>query len=57
MFNEINYERRQGFFHGEKVGFEETWGKYHEKYKAVLGVKAQAVMQKKDQGGTLPSFC
>jgi|GEM_PF-6712058 len=52
LFNEINHERRQGFFHGEKVGFEETWGKYYEKYKAVLGVKAQAVMQKKDQGGT-----
>ena len=22
LFNEINYERRQQFFHGEKVGFE-----------------------------------
>jgi len=42
---------------GEKVGFEETLGKYYEKYKAVLGVKTQAAMQKKDQGGTLLSLC
>ena len=49
LFNEINYERRQQFFHREKVGFEETWDKYCEKYKGVLGVNAQAVMQKKDE--------
>jgi len=24
LFNEVNYERRQQFFHGEKVGFKET---------------------------------
>jgi len=49
LFNEINYERRQQFFHGEKVGFEETWHKYYEKYKGVLGVNAQAVMQKNNE--------
>jgi len=49
LFNELNYERRQQFFHGEKVGFEETWDKCYEKYKGVLGVNAQAVMQKKDE--------
>jgi len=49
LFNEINYERRQQFFHGEKVSFEETWDKCYEKYKGVLGVNAQAVMQKNNE--------
>jgi len=49
LFNEINYERRQQFFHGEKVDFKETWDKYYEKYKGVLGVNAQAVMQKNNE--------
>ena len=49
LFNEINYERRQQFFHAEKVGFEETWHKYYEKYKGVLGVNAQALMQKNNE--------
>jgi len=49
LFNEINYERRQQFFHGEKVGFEETWDKYYEKYKGLLGVNAQAIMQKNNE--------
>ena len=39
LFNEINYERRQQFFRGEKVDFEGTWGKCYEKYKEELGVK------------------
>jgi len=49
LFNEVNYERRQRFFRGEKVSFEETWDKYYEKYKGVLGVNAQAVMQKNNE--------
>jgi len=49
LFNEINCERRQQFFNGEKVGFEETWDKYYEKYKGALGVNAQAVMQKNNE--------
>jgi len=49
LFNEVNYERRQQFFHGEKVDFEGTWDKYYEKYKSVLGVNAQAVMQKNNE--------
>jgi len=49
LFNEVNYERGQQFFHGEKVDFKETWDKCYEKYKGVLGVNAQAVMQKKDE--------
>jgi len=49
LFNEINYERRQQFFHGEKVDFKETWGKYYDKYKGLLGVNAQAVMQKNNE--------
>ena len=49
LFNEINYERRQQFFNGEKVGFKETWDKYYEKYKGALGVNAQAVMQKNNE--------
>ncbi|MFP3313757.1 MAG: transposase [Thermocladium sp.] len=49
LFNEINYERRQQFFRGEKVDFEGTWGKCYEKYKEELGVNAQAVMQKNNE--------
>ncbi|MFP3220618.1 MAG: transposase [Candidatus Marsarchaeota archaeon] len=49
LFNEINYERRQQFFHGEKVDFKETWDKCYEKYKGMLGVNAQAVMQKDNE--------
>ncbi|MFP3298619.1 MAG: transposase [Thermocladium sp.] len=49
LFNEINYERRQQFFRGEKVDFEGTWGKCYEKHKEELGVNAQAVMQKNNE--------
>jgi len=49
LFNEINYERRQQFFRGEKVDFEGTWDKCYEKYKEELGVNAQAVMQKNNE--------
>jgi len=49
LFNEVNYERRQQFFRGEKVDFEGTWDKYYEKYKSVLGVNAQAVLQKNNE--------
>jgi len=40
LFNELNYERRQQFFRGEKVDFEGTWDKCYEKYKEELGVNA-----------------
>ena len=36
LFNEINYERRQQFFRGEKVDFDGTWDKCYEKYKDCL---------------------
>jgi putative transposase len=40
LFNEVNYERRQQFFRGEKVDLEGTWDKYYERYKGALGVNA-----------------
>jgi len=49
LFNEVNYERRQQFFRGEKVDFEGTWDKCYEKYKEELGVNAQAIMQKNNE--------
>jgi putative transposase len=49
LFNELNYERRQQFFHGGRVDFKTTWDKYYEKYKGLLGVNAQAVMQKNNE--------
>jgi putative transposase len=49
LWNELNYERRQQFFNGEKVDFGGTWDKYYEKYKKILGVNAQAVMQKNNE--------
>ena len=49
LFNEVNYERRQQFFRGEKVDFKLTWDKYYDKYKDILGVNAQAVLQKNNE--------
>jgi len=49
LFNEINYERRQQFFHEGRVDFEGTWDKCYEKYKEELGVNAQAIMQKNNE--------
>jgi len=49
LFNEVNYERRQQFFRGEKVDFEGTWDRYYEKYREELGVNAQAVLQKNNE--------
>ena len=49
LWNELNYERRQQFFNHQHVDFKGTWSKYYEKYKNVLGVNAQAVMQKNNE--------
>jgi putative transposase len=49
LFNEVNYERRQQFFRGEKVDLEGTWDRYYERYKGALGVNAQAVLQKNNE--------
>jgi transposase len=49
LWNELNFERRQQFFSGKGVNFKGTWDKYYEKYKNVLGVNAQAVMQKNNE--------
>jgi putative transposase len=49
LFNELNYERRQQFFNHQRVDFRGTWGKYYGKYKNVLGVNAQAVLQKNNE--------
>jgi len=49
LYNELNYERRQQFFSGGGVDFKGTWDKYYEKYKGVLGVNVQAVMQKNNE--------
>jgi len=49
LFNEVNYERRQQFFHEGRVDLKGTWDKCYEKYKEELGVNAQAVMQKNNE--------
>jgi len=49
LFNEVNYERRQQFFHGERVDFKGTYNKYYEKYKSVLGVNAQQILNKNNE--------
>jgi putative transposase len=49
LYNEVNYERRQQFFSGRGIDFRGTWGKYYGKYKGLLGVNAQAVMQKNNE--------
>ena len=53
LFNELNYERRQQFFHEKKVDFNKTWGKYYKKYKEELKVNAQAIMQKNNEAWNL----
>jgi putative transposase len=49
LFNEVNYERRQQFFQQHQVDFKSTWDKYYNKYKGILGVNAQAVLQKNNE--------
>jgi putative transposase len=45
LWNETNYERQQ-FFQEKNVNFKDTWYKYYEKYKKVLGVNVQAVFRR-----------
>ncbi|QKR00882.1 hypothetical protein GWK48_11250 [Metallosphaera tengchongensis] len=49
LYNEVNYERRQQFFQQRREDLKCTWDKYCEKYKEVLGVNAQAVLQKNNE--------
>jgi putative transposase len=49
LYNEVNYERRRQFFQQHLVDFKSTWDKYYEKYKKILSVNAQAVMQKNNE--------
>jgi len=49
LFNEVNYERRQQFFRGERVDLEGTYRKYYEKYRSALGVNAQQVLNKNNE--------
>jgi len=49
LFNEVNYERRQQFFKAQRIDFKGTWNECYEKYKSILGVNAQAVMQKNNE--------
>jgi len=49
LWNELNFERRRQFFSGKGVDFKGTWSKYYEKYKRILGVNAQAVLQKNNE--------
>jgi putative transposase len=49
LWNEVNYERRRQFFNHQRVDFRGTWDKYYEKYKKILSVNAQAVLQKNNE--------
>ena len=49
LFNEVNYERRQQFFQQHQVDFQGTYKKYYEKYKGILGVNAQQVLNKNNE--------
>ncbi|MDT7888000.1 MAG: hypothetical protein RQ885_03385 [Desulfurococcales archaeon] len=50
LWNELNYEKRQAFFKSKptKRNYEIN-RKYYYKYNEVLGVNAQAVIQKNDE--------
>jgi hypothetical protein len=51
LYNEVNYEKSQAFFKGELTRDKmcEIDRRYYYKYKDVLGVNAQAVIQKNDE--------
>jgi len=50
LFNEVNYERRQEFFRGEKVDLKGTYDEYYGKYKDELGsANAQQVINKNNE--------
>ena len=50
LFNEINYKRRQEFFHGGKVDFKGTYSKYYGKYRGELGsANTQQVLNKNNE--------
>ncbi|ARM75402.1 RNA-guided endonuclease InsQ/TnpB family protein [Acidianus manzaensis] len=49
LWNELTYERRQQYFKEKKVNFKETYKKYYEKYKIILKVNAQAIIQKNNE--------
>jgi len=52
LFNEINYERRQQFFHGGKVDLKGTYDEYYGKYRGELGsANAQQVLNKNNEAG------
>ncbi|MFP3297766.1 MAG: hypothetical protein RXO22_01580 [Thermocladium sp.] len=50
LFNEINYERRQEFFHGGKVDLKGTYDEYYGKYRGELGsANTQQVLNKNNE--------
>jgi len=50
LFNEINYERRQQFFHGGRVDLKGTYDEYYGKYKDKLGsANTQQVLNKNNE--------
>ena len=50
LFNEINYERRQQFFHEGRVDLKGTYDKYYGKYKDELSsANAQQVLNKNNE--------
>jgi len=50
LFNEINYERRQQFFHEGRVNFKGTYDKYYGKYRGELGsANTQQVLNKNNE--------
>jgi len=50
LFNEVNYERRQQFFHEGRVNFKGTYDKYYGKYRGELGsANTQQVINKNNE--------
>ncbi|MFP3299261.1 MAG: transposase [Thermocladium sp.] len=50
LFNEINYERRQEFFHEGRVDFKGTYDEYYGKYRGELGsANTQQVLNKNNE--------
>ena len=50
LWNEVNYERRRQFFEAKRVDLKQTYRKFYEKYKALIGsATAQQVLNKNDE--------
>ncbi|MDK6029005.1 hypothetical protein QPL79_06475 [Ignisphaera sp. 4213-co] len=58
LWNEVNYARRRQFFETKRVDLRNTYKKFYEKYKMLIGsATAQQILNKNDEPGDPSSDC